>query len=45
MARRELMALNVGYTDWPLEGNRKASTGQEQTVSLPFLAYLHLMNA
>ena len=25
------MALNVGYTDLPLEGNRIAETGQEQT--------------
>jgi hypothetical protein len=40
-----LVALNIGYTDLPLEGNRIAKTGQERTVSLLLLGLLHLIDA
>jgi hypothetical protein len=36
--------LNIGYTDLPLEGNRIAKTGEEQTVSLLLLGLLHLID-
>ena len=39
------MPFNVGYTDLPLEGNRIAKTGQEQTVSLLLFGLLHLIDA